>query len=93
MARGAPDVDERLLATAYVPLEDFDRAAATAALAMAVVVWLLLWRTRLGYQIRAFGKSEKASRYAGINPVRITMISMLISGGLAGMMAPPGGGS
>ncbi len=57
------------------------------ALAMAVVVWALLWRTRLGYQIRAFGKSEPAARYAGINPTRIIMIAMLISGGLAGMMA------
>ncbi|WP_149589207.1 ABC transporter permease [Tabrizicola flagellatus] len=57
------------------------------ALAMAVVVWLLLWRTRLGYQIRAFGKSEPAARYAGINPTRIIMITMLISGGLAGLMA------
>lgn len=57
------------------------------ALAMAVVVWLLLWRTRLGYQIRAFGKSEPAARYAGINPTKIIMVAMLISGGLAGLMA------
>ncbi len=57
------------------------------ALVMAVVVWALLWRTRLGYQIRAFGKSEAAAKYAGINPVRITIIAMLISGGLAGMMS------
>ncbi len=57
------------------------------ALFMAWVVWALLWRTRLGYQIRAFGKSEAAARYAGINPVRITIIAMLISGGLAGMMS------
>ena len=57
------------------------------ALIMAVVVWALLWRTRLGYQIRAFGKSEPAARYAGINPTRIIMIAMLISGGMAGLMA------
>ena len=57
------------------------------ALAAGLVIWLLLWRTRLGFEIRAFGKSEKASRYAGINPVKITMIAMLISGGLAGLMA------
>jgi len=57
------------------------------ALVMAVVVWALLWRTRLGYQIRAFGKSEPAARYAGINPVFIIMVAMLISGGLAGMMS------
>jgi len=57
------------------------------ALVACVGVWLLMWRTRLGYQLRAFGKSEKASVYAGINPVRITMYAMLISGGLSGMMA------
>jgi general nucleoside transport system permease protein len=52
-----------------------------------VLVWLLIWRTRLGYEIRAFGKSEPAAIYAGISPVKITMIAMLISGGLAGLMA------
>ena len=57
------------------------------ALGMAVVVWALLWRTRLGYAIRAFGKSEAAARYAGISPFAIIMVAMLISGGLAGMMA------
>ncbi|TKA97958.1 ABC transporter permease [Cereibacter changlensis] len=57
------------------------------ALACCVLVWVLIWRTRLGYQIRAFGKSEKAAVYAGIRPVHITMYAMLISGGLAGMMA------
>jgi simple sugar transport system permease protein len=57
------------------------------ALAACVAVWLLIWRTRLGYEIRAFGKSEKAAVYAGINPVKITVIAMLISGALAGMMA------
>ena len=46
-----------------------------------------MWRTRLGYEIRAFGRSEPAARYAGINPVRVTMITMLISGALAGLMA------
>jgi general nucleoside transport system permease protein len=57
------------------------------AILACVAVWALLWRTRLGYQIRAFGKSEKASLYAGISPLRITMIAMLISGGLSGLMA------
>ena len=57
------------------------------ALAACWLVWLLIWRTRLGYQIRAYGKSESAARYAGISPFRIIMVSMLISGALAGMMA------
>jgi general nucleoside transport system permease protein len=57
------------------------------ALAACVAVWALLWRTRLGYQIRAFGKSEPAAKYAGINPTKIIMITMIISGALAGLMA------
>ena len=52
-----------------------------------ILVWALIWRTRLGYEIRAFGHSEPAGRYAGISPTKITVITMLISGGLAGMMA------
>lgn len=57
------------------------------ALAACVLVWFLLFRTRLGYQIRAFGKSEPAAVYAGISPFRITMYVMLISGALSGLMA------
>jgi simple sugar transport system permease protein len=57
------------------------------ALIACFLVWLLIWRTRLGYQIRAFGKSESAAVYAGISPLKITMAAMLISGGLAGLMA------
>jgi simple sugar transport system permease protein len=57
------------------------------ALIAAFVVWLLIWRTRLGYELRAFGHSEPAARYAGIGAFRITMVVMLISGALAGLMA------
>ena len=56
-------------------------------LAMAVAVYFLLWRTRLGYEIRAFGKNQSASVYAGISITGITIIAMMISGGIAGMMA------
>ena len=57
------------------------------AVLACVAVWLLIWRTRLGYEIRAYGHSETGALYAGISPFKITMIAMLISGGLAGMMA------
>jgi simple sugar transport system permease protein len=57
------------------------------ALIACWLVWLLMWRTRLGYEIRAYGKSEKAAAYAGISAFRITMIAMLLSGGLSGLMA------
>ncbi|WP_062017014.1 ABC transporter permease [Aureimonas sp. AU4] len=57
------------------------------ALAAAFGVWLLIWRTRLGYEIRTLGHSPRAARYAGMSQTRLTVTIMLISGGLAGMMA------
>ncbi|MCV0424460.1 MAG: ABC transporter permease [Roseibium sp.] len=57
------------------------------ALAACLLVWLLIWRTKLGYEIRSFGANATAAIYAGISPVRTIVITMLISGGLAGMMA------
>lgn len=56
------------------------------AIAACIGVWLLIWHTRLGYQLRAFGKSARGARYAGISPVFITMVTLLISGALAGLM-------
>jgi simple sugar transport system permease protein len=61
--------------------------AFVVALVCCWLVWLLIWRTRLGYEIRAYGHSEPAAVYAGISPTRITVIAMLISGALAGLMA------
>jgi len=57
------------------------------ALLMAFLVWVLIWRTRLGYEMRTQGFSPKAARYAGIGETRIIIIAMMISGALAGMMA------
>ena len=57
------------------------------ALLACVAVWYLIWRSPLGYKIRALGKSGPAARYAGVRPVKIIMIAMMISGALCGMMA------
>lgn len=57
------------------------------ALLVAFGVWYLLWRTRLGYAIRAVGQNPSAANYAGIAYARIVIITMMISGALAGMMA------
>jgi len=57
------------------------------AIAACVFLWFLIWRTRLGYEIRSFGNSESAAKYAGMPPVKIIMVTMMISGALAGMMA------
>jgi len=57
------------------------------ALIACVLVYLLIWRTKLGFEIRSLGKSEPAAVYGGISPVKIIMVSMMLSGGLAGLMA------
>ncbi|WP_062207262.1 ABC transporter permease [Aureimonas sp. AU12] len=53
----------------------------------ALAVWVLIWRTRLGYEIRTLGFSPQAARYAGMRETRLIVTIMVISGGLAGMMA------
>ena len=56
------------------------------ALLAAVGVYLLLWRTRAGYDLRATGSSASAAAYAGIKPKHQIMIAMSISGALAGLV-------
>ena len=57
------------------------------ALAVAWGVWYFLWRTKLGYEVRAVGANTDAAIYAGIRPQKIIMVAMAISGGLAGLLA------
>ncbi len=55
------------------------------ALACAALVYVLLWRTRLGYDMRAVGLNPRACRCAGIPVARSVVLSSLIGGGLAGL--------
>jgi ABC-type uncharacterized transport system permease subunit len=57
------------------------------ALAACVFVWALIWRTRFGYEIRTTGLNPTAAIYAGVPYVTTVVITMLISGGLAGLLA------
>ncbi len=57
------------------------------ALVCSVGVYLLLWKTRIGYQLRASGASQGAAVYAGITPQKQILIAMGVSGALAGMVA------
>jgi general nucleoside transport system permease protein len=55
------------------------------ALLMAVVVWWFLWKTTRGFEIRTAGANPDAARYAGISVARIIVLSMTLSGLLAGL--------
>ena len=57
------------------------------ALACAFGCWVLIWRTRLGFEIRTVGANPLAAVYGGISPARVTIVTTLISGALAGGMA------
>ncbi|MDC0609325.1 ABC transporter permease [Vibrio sp.] len=54
------------------------------ALLCCVFVWLFIWHTRWGYEIRSIGANASAASYAGISYVKIIIITMLISGMLSG---------
>lgn len=55
------------------------------AVGFAVIIYVLLWRTIIGYRIRAVGYNPSAARYAGINVKRYAVLSMGLAGGLAGL--------
>ena len=55
------------------------------AMVLAVVVYIFLWRTTIGYRIRAVGLNPSAARYAGI-PVKSYMaLALILSGAFAGL--------
>jgi simple sugar transport system permease protein len=58
---------------------------ALIAVVLAILVYVLLWRTTLGYRIRAVGQNPHASRYAGIKIQRYMVLALLLSGAFAGL--------
>ncbi|MGB9521200.1 MAG: ABC transporter permease [Anaerolineales bacterium] len=55
------------------------------AIIIAVLVWFLLWKTTLGFEIRTAGANPDAGKYAGVNVGRTIVLSMTLSGLLAGL--------
>jgi ABC-type uncharacterized transport system permease subunit len=56
------------------------------ALFCAVALWFILWRTSLGFSIRATGQNEEAAQTAGINVKKIRLIAMTMAGSFAGLV-------
>ena len=57
------------------------------AIIMAIVVWVVLNKTKFGYELKATGNNYNAAKYAGMKENRNIILTMLISGALAGMGA------
>ena len=56
------------------------------ALMVCIFCYYFLWKTRWGYELRALGLSKSASEYAGINIGKRTIMTLALSGGIAGLV-------
>jgi general nucleoside transport system permease protein len=56
------------------------------ALLTAFIVWVFLWKTKWGYEIRAVGSNPSAAEYGGISVRKQIVLAMALSGALAGMV-------
>ena len=57
------------------------------ALIVAAAIWVLLEKTKLGYELKATGNNKNAAKYAGMKENRNIILTMAIAGALAGMGA------
>lgn len=57
------------------------------AVVMAIIVWVVLEKTKFGYELKATGLNKNAAKYCGMREKRNIILTMMISGGLAGMGA------
>lgn len=77
-----------LPASAHLPIilaQTRAHAGILVAVLAAAVVYVLLWKTTLGYEIKSVGANPEAARYGGISVTRSIILSMLLSGALAGL--------
>ena len=56
------------------------------AILVLVVFWVLIWKTKFGFRLRASGGNSGAARATGVNPKKMIFVSMLISGAFAGLV-------
>ncbi|MCD4549061.1 ABC transporter permease [Schaalia sp. lx-260] len=88
---GYPSLSQRVHPTATYPLilgSSFRlHFGFIVAIAAAIFVWWLLKRSTFGFELRAAGANPEAARTAGMNVSRILMMTLILSGALAGLAA------
>lgn len=75
----------RLPALATIGGEDL-RSFVIFALVLGVIVYVVIWRTVFGYDLRASGINPEAARASGVDPNRMIITTMLLSGAVAGLI-------
>ncbi len=79
-----PQLNEYL---GFIPADVKLNVSFLIAILMCFLVYVFLWKTKWGYELRAVGENPSAAEYGGISPKRQIIIAMTISGSLAGMVA------
>lgn len=87
------DTTERVKETASLRIPYFEQITEYSrlhggifvAILAVIVIWFILEKTTLGYEMKAVGFSQDASKYAGMNVSRNIVLSMVISGFIAGL--------
>jgi simple sugar transport system permease protein len=85
----APIPESGWLPALPTPLGEVN-GALLGAIAVGVATWLLLGRTRYGFDLRALGTSLRAARVSGVDVRRTIVTTMLLSGAIAGLVGLPG---
>jgi simple sugar transport system permease protein len=88
LAKTPPILPSAYLPVLYTPggnIADTLHLGVLIAIVAALLVWVLLYKTTFGFEIRMIGLNPNASRYAGVKVARMTVITMMLSGFLAGM--------
>jgi ABC-type uncharacterized transport system permease subunit len=80
----SPDIFPESELPILLPTTRLHAGIIIAALA-AVAVYLFLWKTKVGFEIKSVGANIQAARYAGMNIAKSVFVTMGISGGLAGL--------
>ncbi len=70
----------------FIPADVPLSVAFLLAILMCFLVYIFLWKTKWGYELRAVGENPSAAEYGGISPQKQIIIAMTISGALAGMV-------
>lgn len=89
---------ETAMVSANYMFEDYDliarffpdtpaNASIGFAVFFAVLMWIFLWKTTWGFELRAVGSNAEAARRAGISEKKVQIISMAMAGALAGCVA------
>ena len=66
---------------------EFVTVGVPLAIIMAILVWILLEKTKFGYELKATGMNKQAAKYCGMKEKRNIILTMMIAGGLAGLGA------